>query len=110
MFIPNSVYLDITDETLKEIQLNRVILVNTSGLISTLFLIERQYVSLKISEVVDYLEDIKFTVEGQFSRISDDLRKAETQSRNSYNNIGNAINSLKKAEDSILKSFGLLEK
>lgn len=72
-------------------------------------MIERQYVSIKISEVVDHLEDIKFTVEGQFSRISEDLRKAETQSHNSYKNIGNAINSLRKAEDNILRSFGLLE-
>lgn len=89
--------------------MNRGILIITSGLISTLFLIKRQYVSIKISEVVDHLEDIKYTVEGQFSKISEDLRKAETQSCNSFKNIGNAINSLKKAEDNILRSFGLLE-
>jgi len=109
MFIPDSVYLAITNETLKELRSNRVIPVNTSGLISTLFLIERQYVSIKISEVVDHLEDIKYTVEGQFSKITEDLRKAETQSRNSYKNIGSAINSLIQAEDNILRSFGLLE-
>ena len=67
IFIPDSVYLALTNETLRALQSSRIIPVNTSGLISTLFLIERQYVSIKISKVVDRLEDIKSTVESQFS-------------------------------------------
>ncbi len=109
IFIPDSVYLALTNETLSELQSNRVIPVNTSGLISTLFLIERQYISIRISKAVDRLENIKFTMESQFSKISDTLRKAETQGENSNKNITNAIQQLKKAENKILVSFGLLE-
>lgn len=109
IFIPDSVYLALTNETLGELQSNRVIPVNTSGLISTLFLIERQYISIRISKAVDRLEDIKFTMESQFSKISGILKKAETQGENSNKNITNAIYQLKKAENKILESFGLLE-
>ena len=109
IFIPDSVYLALTNETLGELQSNRVIPVNTSGLISTLFLIERQYISIRISKAVDRLEDIKFTMESQFSKISIILRKAETQGENSNKNITNAIHQLKSAENKILESFGLLE-
>ena len=109
IFIPDSVYLALTNETLGELQSNRVIPVNTSGLISTLFLIERQYISIRISKAVDKLEDIKFTMESQFSKISVTLRKAETQGENSNKNITNAIQQLKSAENKILESFGLLE-
>ncbi|KKM13733.1 hypothetical protein LCGC14_1713190 [marine sediment metagenome] len=109
IFIPDSVYLALSNETLSELQSNRVIPVNTSGLISTLFLIERQYISIRISKAVDKLEDIKFTMENQFSKISVILRKAETQGENSNKNITNAIQQLKKAESKILESFGLLE-
>ena len=109
IFIPDSVYLALTNETLGELQSNRIIPVNTSGLISTLFLIERQYISIRISKAVDKLEDIKFTMESQFSKISVTLRKAETQGENSNKNITNAIQQLKKAENKILESFGLLE-
>ena len=109
IFIPDSVYLALTNETLGELQSNRVIPVNTSGLISTLFLIERQYISIRISKAVDRLEDIKFTMESQFSKISVTLRKAETQGENSNKNITNAIQQLKSAENKILVSFGLLE-
>ena len=109
IFIPDSVYLALTNETLGELQSNRVIPVNTSGLISTLFLIERQYISIRISKAVDRLENIKFTMESQFSKISVTLRKAETQGENSNKNITNAIQQLKKAENKIFESFGLLE-
>jgi len=109
IFIPDSVYLALTNETLGELQSNRVIPVNTSGLISTLFLIERQYISIRISKAVDRLENIKFTMESQFSKISVTLRKAETQGENSNKNITNAIQQLKSAENKILESFGLLE-
>ncbi|MBA7581744.1 hypothetical protein ES708_23655 [subsurface metagenome] len=109
IFIPDSVYLALTNETLGELQSNRIIPVNTSGLISTLFLIERQYISIRISKAVDRLEDIKFTMESQFSKISGILKKAETQGENSNKNITNAIYQLKKAENKILESFGLLE-
>ena len=109
IFIPDSVYLALTNETLSELQTNRVIPVNTSGLISTLYLIERQYISIRISKAVDRLENIKFTMESQFSKISDTLRKAETQGENSNKNITNAIQQLKSAENKILVSFGLLE-
>jgi len=109
IFIPDSVYLALTNETLSELQTNRVIPVNTSGLISTLFLIERQYISIRISKAVDRLENIKFTMESQFSKIFDILKKAETQGENSNKNITNAIQQLKKAKNKILVSFGLLE-
>ncbi len=109
MFIPDSVYLALTNETLSELQSNRVIPVNTSGLISTLFLIERQYVSIRISKAVERLEDIKSTMEYQFIKISNTLKKAETQGENSNKNITNAIQQIKKAESKILVSFGLLE-
>ena len=109
IFIPDSVYLALTNETLSELQNNRVIPVNTSGLISTLYLIERQYISIRISKAVDKLEDIKSTMESQFSKISDTLKKAETQVENSNKNITNAIYQLKSAENKILESFGLLE-
>lgn len=109
IFIPDSVYLALKNETLKVLQSNRVIPVNTSGLISTLFLIERQYVSIKISEAVNRLEDIKSTTQSQFIEISKILKTAETQGINSNNNIIRAIHALKKAENNILESFGLLE-
>lgn len=109
IFIPDSVYLALTNETLGELQSNRVIPVNTSGLISTLFLIEKQYISIRISKAVDRLENIKFTMESQFSKISVTLRKAETQGENSNKNVTNAIQQLKSAENKILESFGLLE-
>jgi len=109
IFIPDSVYLALTNETLGTLQSNRVIPVNTSGLISTLYLIERQYISIRISKAVDRLEDIKSTMESQFSKISDTLKKAETQGENSNKNITNAIQQLKSAENKILVSFGLLE-
>ena len=109
IFIPDSVYLALTNETLSTLQSNRVIPVNTSGLISTLYLIERQYISIRISKAVDRLENIKSTIESQFSKISDTLKKAETQVENSNKNITNAIQQLKKAENKILISFGLLE-
>ncbi len=109
IFIPDSVYLALTNETLSELQSNRVIPVNTSGLISTLYLIERQYISIRISRAVDRLEDIKSTMEIQFSKISDTLKKAETQGVNSNKNITNAIQQIKNAETKILVSFGLLE-
>jgi len=109
IFIPDSVYLALTNETLGELQTNRVIPVNTSGLISTLYLIERQYISIRISKAVDKLEDIRSTIEIQFSKISDTLKKAETQGENSNKNITNAIQQIKKAENKILVSFGLLE-
>jgi len=106
---PDSVYLALTNETLGELQSNRIIPVNTSGLISTLYLIERQYISIRISKAVDKLEDIRSTIEIQFSKISDTLKKAETQGENSNKNITNAIQQIKKAENKILISFGLLE-
>ena len=109
MFIPDSVYLALRDETLKKLQSSRIIPVNTSGLLSTLFLIERQYTSIKISKVVDQLEDIKSTVETNFSSIKKKLETAEKHSRNSNKNIKEAINSIEKAENEILARFGLLE-
>jgi len=109
IFIPDSVYLALTNDTLSILQSNRVLPVNTSGLISTLFLIERQYVSIKISKAVNHLEDIKSTVENQFMVISNILSTAEKQGENSYKNIRKSINSLKKAEDNIFNIFGLLE-
>ncbi len=109
IFIPDSVYLALTNETLSELQTNRVIPVNTSGLISTLYLIERQYISIRISKAVDRLEDIKYAIEGQFSIITGILKKAETQGENLNKNITNAIQQLKSAENKILVSFGLLE-
>ncbi len=109
VFIPDSVYLALTNETLSQLQSNRVIPVNTSGLISTLFLIERQYRSIKISEAVNHLEDIISTTKNQFLEISKSLITAETQGVNLNNNIRKALNSLKNAENSILESFGLLE-
>ena len=109
IFIPDSVYLALTNETLSELQTNRVIPVNTSGLISTLYLIERQYISIRISKAVDRLEDIKSTIESQFSIILGILNTAETQGTNSNKNIINAIQQIKNAENKILVSFGLLE-
>ncbi len=109
IFIPDSVYLALTNETLSELQTNRVIPVNTSGLISTLYLIERQYISIRISKAVDKLEDIKSTIESQFSIILGILNTAETQGTNSNKNIINAIQQIKNAENKILVSFGLLE-
>ncbi len=109
IFIPDSVYLALTNETLSELQTNRVIPVNTSGLISTLFLIERQYISIRISKAVDNLENIKSTIESQFSIILGILNTAETQGTNSNKNIINAIQQIKNAENKILVSFGLLE-
>ncbi|HEC39613.1 MAG TPA: DNA recombination protein RmuC [bacterium] len=109
IFIPDSVYLALTNETLSTLQSNQVIPVNTSGLISTLYLIERQYISIRISKAVDRLVDIKSTIESQFSKISDTLKKAETQVENSNKNITNAIHQLKSAENKIFESFGLLE-
>ena len=70
MFIPDSVYLALKNETLKEISAHKIIPVNASGLLSTLFLIERQYTSIKISKVVDHLEDIKSTIENNFTIIN----------------------------------------
>ncbi|MHA1651631.1 MAG: DNA recombination protein RmuC [Candidatus Helarchaeota archaeon] len=82
MFIPDSVYLALRDETLKKLQSSRIIPVNTSGLLSTLFLIERQYTSIKISKVVDQLEDIKSTVETNFSSIKKKIgNSGKTQSQ-----------------------------
>ncbi|KKK75054.1 hypothetical protein LCGC14_2877610, partial [marine sediment metagenome] len=109
IFIPDSVYLALTNETLSTLQSNQVIPVNTSGLISTLYLIERQYISIRISKAVDRLVDIKSTIESQFSKISDTLKKAETQVENSNKNITNAIHQLKSAENKFFESFGLLE-
>ena len=109
IFIPDSVYLALTNETLSKLQTNRVIPVNTSGLISTLYLIERQYISIRISKAVDKLEDIKSTIESQFSIILGILNTAETQGTNSNKNIINAIQQIKNAENKILVSFGLLE-
>lgn len=109
IFIPDSVYLALTNETLSMLQSNRVIPVNTSGLISTLFLIERQYTSVKISEAINHLEAIISTTKIQFLEISKILSTAETQGENTKNNIRKAIHSLKSAENKILESFGLLE-
>ncbi|MFW9881434.1 MAG: DNA recombination protein RmuC [Candidatus Thorarchaeota archaeon] len=109
IFIPDSVYLALTNDTLRELQSNKVIPVNTSGLISTLFLIERQYVSIKISEAVNRLEDIKSTLENEFLTIGNILATAEKQGENSNKNIRKALSSLKKAENNILETFGLLE-
>ena len=109
IFIPDSVYLALTNETLSELQTNRVIPVNTSGLISTLYLIERQYISVRINKAVDRLEDIKSTIISQFSIISGILNTAETQGVNLNNNITRAIHQLKSAENKVLESFGLLE-
>jgi DNA anti-recombination protein RmuC len=109
IFIPDSVFLALTSDTLSALQSNRVIPVNTSGLISTLFLIERQYTSIKISEAVNRLDEIISTTKNQFSEISKTLSTAETQGQNANNNIRKAIHSLKDAENKILESFGLLE-
>jgi DNA anti-recombination protein RmuC len=109
IFIPDSIYLALTNDTLSELQFNRVIPVNTSGLISTLFLIERQYTSIKITEAVNHLEDIISTTKNQFLEISNILSIAETQGQNAVNNIRKAIHSLKVAENKILESFDLLE-
>lgn len=109
IFIPDSVYMALTNETISELQSNRVIPVNTSGLISTLFLIERQFSSVKISEAINRLEDIISTMKNHFLEISKILNTAETQGENANNNIRKAIQSLKIAEKRILESFGLLE-
>ena len=109
IFIPDSIYLALNSDTLSELQSNRVIPVNTSGLISTLFLIERQYTSIKITEAVNRLEDIISTTKNQFLGISNILSTAETQGYNANNNIRKAIQSLKSAENKILESFGLLQ-
>lgn len=109
IFIPDSVFLALTTETLAELQANRVIPVNTSGLISTLFLIERQYTSMKITEAVNRLDEIISTTKNQFLEISNILSTAETQGQNANKNIRKAISSLEDAENRILESFGLLE-
>jgi DNA anti-recombination protein RmuC len=109
IFIPDSIFLAITSDTLNELRSNRVIPVNTSGLISTLFLIERQYNSIKISEAVNRLDEIISTTQNQFLDISNILSTAEKQSQNTNNNVRKAIRSLKVAENKILESFNLLE-
>ena len=109
IFIPDSVFLALTSDTLSELQSNRVIPVNTSGLISTLFLIERQYTSIKITEAVSRLDEIISTTKAQFLKISSILSKAETQGQHINNNIKRAIRSLSEAENKIFESFGLLE-
>ncbi len=109
MFIPDYIYLSLNNETIKSLQTSKVIPVNTSGLLSTLFLIERQHASVKISKVVDQLEDIKNTVENNFNAIIQLLRKAEKQNTDSLNNIRKTIASIDKAKDEIFVQFGLLE-
>ncbi len=109
MFIPDYIYLSLNNETIKSLQTSKVIPVNTSGLLSTLFLIERQHASVKISKVVDQLEDIKNTVENNFNAIIQLLKKAEKQNTDSLNNIRKTIASIDKAKDEIFVQFGLLE-
>ena len=109
IFIPDSIFLALTSDCLNELRSNRVIPVNTSGLISTLFLIERQYNSIKISEAVNRLDDIISTTQNQFLDVSNILSTAEKQSQNVNNNVSKAIRSLKIAENKILESFNLLE-
>ncbi|MHA1232753.1 MAG: DNA recombination protein RmuC [Candidatus Helarchaeota archaeon] len=110
MFIPDSVYLALKNETLNKISSLKIIPVNTSGLLSTLFLIERQYASIKISKVVDHLEDIKSTIENNFATTIKILQTAQNQVKNANKNIKKAINSIENAEIDILTQFGLIEK
>lgn len=109
MFIPDAVYSVLDTDSYNEFRNKRVIPVNTSGLMATIMMVERQYISTKMSEAIEHLDDILRVVNSKFGETSEALKKAEAQARYSHQNIEQAIILLEKAQRTILNKFNILK-
>jgi len=109
MFIPDAIYGALDVDSINEFRNERVIPVNTSGLMATIMMVERQYISAKMNEAIEHLDDILKIVETKFRETSKALKKAETQARHSHENIEQAIKILQEAKKTILQKFYILK-
>lgn len=109
MYIPDILYTYLSEQTFKELTIKRIIPVNVSGLLSTLFLITRQIQAFHIGQAIERLEVIKTTVDLDYASIERLIDTGKKQLENAVKNMEKIENKLHQSHKNIFKEFGLIE-
>jgi len=87
MFIPDAVYNGLDQDTLNELRIQKVVPVNTSGLLATAFLIEQQHTFVQINEAAQRLGEIYSTLKNVFSKLRKILKGTDKNIRLASNKV-----------------------
>lgn len=98
MFIPDAVYNGLDQDTLNVLRTQKVVPVNTSGLLSTSLLIEQQHRFVKINEAAQHLGDVYLT----FNQVYDKLNKL---AQGTDKNIKHALKKVTELQQALDKSW-----
>ncbi|MFW9922673.1 MAG: DNA recombination protein RmuC [Candidatus Thorarchaeota archaeon] len=106
MFIPDFVYGVLTNDTIKELSQLKVIPTNTSGLLSTIFMINMQNRFIKLNSAANKFGDLQIRVCQGVTDVVDKMKTGTSQLQYCLNNISDAVNELSKL-NTILETLDL---
>jgi DNA anti-recombination protein RmuC len=96
MFIPDFVYSVLDEKSFHELAELKVVPTNTSGLLSTIFMVNMQHRFTKLNSAASHFGDLQIKVCQCISDVIDRMTKGSTQLQHCFNNLSDAMNDLKK--------------
>jgi len=101
MFIPDFIHSLIDTKTYEELATLHVVPTNTSGLLSTIFMINMQHRFVKLNDSIRLFGDFQMGVSRGVKRIVDNMNTGSTQLNNCLKNISNAIIELENLKENV---------
>ncbi|MHA1156037.1 MAG: DNA recombination protein RmuC [Candidatus Heimdallarchaeota archaeon] len=96
MYIPDFVYGVLSGRTYQELAKMGVVPTNTSGLLSTIFMINMQHRFIKLNSAASRFGDLQMKVNLGLREVIDQMRTGTSQLQHSMNNYNDAVNQLAK--------------
>ena len=108
MFIPDFIYGILNGQTIQELAAMKVVPTNTSGLLSTIFMINMQHRFIKLNSAASEFGNIQMRVCQGLGDVVERLRTGSTQMQYSLNNLSDAVSELTKLQ-TILETLDVEE-
>ncbi|MHA1211509.1 MAG: DNA recombination protein RmuC [Candidatus Heimdallarchaeota archaeon] len=107
MFIPDLIFSVLTGTTIQTLAGMKVVPTNTSGLLSTIFMINMQHRFVNLNQAANRFGSVQMNVCHGLREVIDNLRKSTTQLQHSLNNVSDATRDVVEL-NSLLESLGEL--
>jgi len=96
MYVPDFVYGILTSDTFQQLASMKVVPTNTSGLLSTIFMVNMQHRFTRLNSAAYSFGDLQMKTCQRLREVVDKMRTGNNQLQNSIRNISDAINELEK--------------
>jgi len=96
MYVPDFVYGILTGDTFQELASIKVVPTNTSGLLSTIFMVNMQHRFTRLNSAAYSFGDLQMKACQRLREVVDKMRTGNNQLQNSTRNFSDAINELEK--------------